>query len=161
MILNKPGKLTDEEFDIMKTHTTAGKDMIDQVIETVNGESYLHEARNLAGYHHEKWNGRGYPEGLSGEDIPLAARIMAIADVFDALSSKRVYKDAMPFEKAVNIIREDAGTHFDPKCAEAFLDSIDEVKAVLDYYNELEESGNKVRGNEITEEAVNETVETE
>ena len=161
VILNKPGKLTDEEFETMKYHTTAGKDMIDQVIETVNGESYLHEARNLAGYHHEKWNGKGYPEGLAGEDIPLSARIMAIADVFDALSSKRCYKDAMPFEKAVNIIREDAGSHFDPKCAEAFLDSLDEVRSVLDYYNELEASGSKVRGNEIKEETLNETVKTE
>ena len=148
VILNKPGKLTDEEFEIMKTHTTAGRDMLDQVIETVHGESYLQEARNLAAYHHEKWNGKGYPTGLAGEEIPLSARIMAIADVFDALSSKRVYKDAMPFEKAVSIIKEDAGTHFDPKCVEAFLDSIDEIKEVLDYYNELEAEGARVRGKE-------------
>ena len=148
VILNKPGKLTDDEFEIMKTHTTAGRDMLDQVIETVHGESYLQEARNLAAYHHEKWNGKGYPTGLAGEEIPLSARIMAIADVFDALSSKRVYKDAMPFEKAVSIIKEDAGTHFDPKCVEAFLDSIDEIKEVLDYYNELEAEGARVRGKE-------------
>lgn len=149
VILNKPGKLTDEEFEIMKTHTTEGKRILSQVIETVHGESYLNEGRNLAAYHHEKWNGKGYPEGLAGEDIPLSARIMAIADVFDALSSKRVYKDAMPFEKAVSIIKEDSGTHFDPKCVEAFLDSLDEVKEVLDYYNELEAEGEGVRGNEI------------
>ena len=139
IILNKPGKLTDEEFRIMQTHTTAGRDLIDQAIQQVQGESYLSEARNLAGYHHEKWNGRGYPEGLSGEDIPLSARIMAVADVFDALTSKRVYKPAMSFEKAVAIIKEDSGTHFDPKCAEAFLDSLDEVKAVLDKYTAYEE----------------------
>ena len=161
VILNKPGKLTDEEYEIMKTHTTAGKDMLDQVIETVNGESYLHEARNLAAYHHEKWNGKGYPEGLSGEDIPLSARVMAIADVFDALSSKRVYKDAMPFDKAVSIIKEDSGTHFDPKCVEAFLDSLDEVKDVLDYYNDLESSGIRVRGNEADTEDLNEYNEKE
>lgn len=149
VILNKPGKLTDEEYEIMKTHTTAGRDLLNQVIETVNGESYLEEGRNLSTYHHEKWNGMGYPEGLSGEDIPLSARIMAIADVFDALSSRRVYKPAMPFDKAVDIIRQDSGSHFDPKCVEAFLDSIDEVKAVLDYYNELEAEGETVRGNEI------------
>lgn len=148
VILNKPGKLTDEEFEIMKTHTTAGKELLDKVIKTVNGESYLDEGRNLAAYHHEKWNGTGYPEGLAGEDIPLSARIMAIADVFDALSSKRCYKDAFPFDKAVSIIKEDSGTHFDPKCVEAFMDNIDRVKEVLDYYNALEAGGEKVRGRE-------------
>ena len=153
VILNKPGKLTDEEFAIMQTHTTAGKEMIEQVIETVHGESYLTEGRNLAGYHHEKWNGSGYPEGLAGEDIPLSARVMAIADVFDALSSKRVYKDAMPFEKAVSIIKEDSGSHFDPKCVEAFIDSLDEIKGVLDYYNELEAKGENVKGHEANKES--------
>ena len=154
VILNKPGKLTDEEFSIMQTHTTAGKEMIDQVIETVDGESYLKEGRNLAAYHHEKWNGKGYPVGLSGEDIPLEARVMAIADVFDALSSKRVYKDAMPFEKAVSIIQEDSGTHFDPKCVEAFVDSLDEIKEVLDYYNELESEGITAKEKEKEKEQV-------
>lgn len=149
MILNKPGKLTDDEFEIMKTHTTAGKELIDQAIQTVHGEGYLTQGRDLAAYHHEKWNGKGYPEGLAGEEIPLSARVMAIADVFDALSSKRIYKDAMPFEKAVSIIKEDAGTHFDPQCVEAFLDSLDEVKKVLDYYNELESEGERVKGKEV------------
>jgi response regulator RpfG family c-di-GMP phosphodiesterase len=139
VILNKPGKLTDEEFEIMKTHTTEGKKLLDRVIESVEGESYLVEGRNLAAYHHEKWNGRGYPEGLSGEDIPLSARVMAIADVFDALTSKRVYKDAMPFEKAVSIIQEDAGTHFDPKCVEAFTASLDEFRAVMERYKDADE----------------------
>lgn len=149
VILNKPGKLTDEEFEIMKTHTTAGRELLDRVIESVEGESYLHEARNLAGSHHEKWNGKGYPDGLAGEDIPLSARIMAIADVFDALTSKRVYKDPMSFDKAVSIIREDSGSHFDPKCVEAFLDSLKDVKGVLEYYYALEAGGITVRGNEI------------
>ena len=152
VILNKPGKLTDEEFAIMQTHTTAGKEMIDQVIQTVHGESYLMGGRNLAGYHHEKWNGKGYPEGLAGEEIPLSARVMAIADVFDALSSKRIYKDAMPFEKAVSIIKEDSGSHFDPKCVEAFLNSLDEIRAVLEQYNELEAKGERVKGNEVSTE---------
>lgn len=129
-ILNKPGKLTDEEFEIMKTHTTAGRMILEQASSKVRGESYLKEAINMAAYHHEKWNGKGYPEGLKGEEIPLSARIMAIADVFDALASKRVYKPAMPFEKALSIIEEEAGQHFDPKCVEAFLDSIDEVRRV-------------------------------
>jgi HD-GYP domain-containing protein (c-di-GMP phosphodiesterase class II) len=102
----------------------------------------------------------GYPDGLAGEDIPLSARIMAIADVFDALTSKRVYKDPMSYEKAVNIIKNDAGTHFDPKCVEAFLDSLDEVKGVLDYYNALEEGGITVRGNELDNpEDRNETIQ--
>lgn len=130
VILNKPGRLTDEEFHIMKGHTTAGKTILEQASSKVRGDSYLSEAISMAASHHEKWDGSGYPQGLKGEEIPLSARIMAIADVFDALASKRVYKDPMPFDKAVDIIKKDAGTHFDPKCVEAFLDSLDEVKQV-------------------------------
>ena len=131
-ILNKPGKLTPEEFDIMKTHTTIGGEILDRAISEIHGESYLREARNLAKYHHEKWSGGGYPEGLSGEDIPLSARIMAIADVFDAVSQKRVYKEAFAFDKSVEIIYRDSGTSFDPKCVEAFMDSLEEIKEVLE-----------------------------
>ncbi len=108
-ILNKPGKLTPEEFEIMKQHTVIGCDILDRAISEIHGESYLREARNLAHYHHEKWAGGGYPEGLSGEDIPLSARIMSIADVFDAVSQKRVYKEAFSFEKSVEIIYRDSG----------------------------------------------------
>ncbi|MCR5785482.1 MAG: HD domain-containing protein [Eubacterium sp.] len=136
-ILNKPGKLTDEEFEIMKTHTTAGRIILEKAIATVSGENYLKEARNMAAYHHEKWNGKGYPEGLHGEVIPLSARIMAVADVFDALTSKRVYKPAMPLEKALDIITEGAGEDFDPKCVEVFMDSLDEVKLVLKKYQNM------------------------
>ena len=131
-ILNKPGKLTPEEFEIMKKHTTIGGDILERAISEIHGESYLREARNLAKYHHEKWIGGGYPEGLSGEDIPLSARIMAIADVFDAVSQKRVYKEAFAFDKSVEIIYRDSGTSFDPKCVEAFMDSLDEIKEVLE-----------------------------
>ncbi len=134
-ILNKPGKLTDEEFAIMKTHTTAGREIIEKTINTVKGESYLKEARNMAAYHHERWDGKGYPEGLHGEVIPLSARIMAVADVFDALTSPRVYKPAFPLDKALSIIQEEAGKQFDPKCVEVLLDSLDEVKVVLGKYN--------------------------
>ena len=88
-ILNKPGKLTDEEYEIMKTHTTAGKKIMEDAISTVEGENYLKEARNMAAYHHERWDGKGYPEGLHGEVIPLSARIIAVADAYDAMSSSR------------------------------------------------------------------------
>ena len=103
----------------------------------MQGENYLKEARNMAAYHHEKWDGTGYPEGLYGEVIPLSARVMAVADVFDALSSKRCYKDAMPLDKALGIITEGVGTAFDPKVVEVFMDHLDEVKAVLKKYNEV------------------------
>ena len=134
-VLNKPGKLTDEEFEIIKTHTTVGKKIMEDAISTVMGENYLKEARNMAAYHHERWDGKGYPDGLHGEIIPLSARIMAVADVFDALTSPRVYKPAFPLDKALDIIKEGKGTQFDPKCVEVFLDNIPEVKVVLKKYN--------------------------
>ncbi|MBP5180570.1 MAG: HD domain-containing protein [Clostridiales bacterium] len=135
-VLNKPGKLTDEEFAIMKTHTTEGRKMIESAISKVEGDTYLKEARNMAGYHHERWDGRGYPEGLHGEVIPLSARVMAVADVFDALVSPRVYKPAFPLEKALSIIQEGAGTQFDPKCVEVFIESIDEAVKIMNKYKE-------------------------
>ena len=135
-VLNKPGRLDDAEYEIMKTHTTAGKQIMQHAIDTVPGAGYLKEARNMAAYHHEKWDGTGYPEGLYGEVIPLSARIMAVADVFDALTSKRIYKPPMPLEKALGIIQDGAGKHFDPLCVEAFMDSLDEVKRVLKKYQD-------------------------
>lgn len=135
-VLNKPGKLTDEEFEIMKTHTSAGKEILEKAISTVKGGSYLKEARNMAAYHHERWDGKGYPEKLHGEVIPLSARVMAVADVFDALASPRVYKPAFPLEKALSIIEEGAGSQFDPKCVEVFMENLDEVKQVLRKYQE-------------------------
>ena len=136
-ILNKPGKLTPEEFEIMKTHASAGKKIMEDAISTVQGENYLKEARNMAAYHHERWDGKGYPEGLHGEVIPLSARIMAVADVFDALTSPRVYKEAFPLEKALAIIEEEAGKQFDPKCVEVFMEALPEVKVVLRKYNKV------------------------
>ncbi len=137
VILNKPGKLTDEEFEIMKSHTTLGSEIISRAIDMVPDSGYLEEAKNLSEYHHEKWNGKGYPHGISGEDIPLSARIMAVADVFDALVSRRSYKKPFPFEKAMSIIREDAGTHFDPLVAEAFLGAEDRVRQVAEDFEHM------------------------
>ena len=134
-VLNKPGKLTDEEYEIMKKHTTAGKQIMEHAINTVEGDNYLKEARNMAAYHHERWDGKGYPEGIHGEVIPLSARIMAVADVFDALTSPRVYKPAFPLEKALAILEEGKGTQFDPKCVEVFMEALPEVKVVLKKYN--------------------------
>ncbi|MBQ9633178.1 MAG: HD domain-containing protein, partial [Lachnospiraceae bacterium] len=137
-VLNKPGRLTDEEYEIMKTHTTEGRKIMEKAIDTVEGENYLKEARNMAAYHHERWDGKGYPEGLHGEVIPLSARIMAVADVFDALASPRIYKPAFPFEEAISIIKEGAGHQFDPKCVEVFLEALPEIKVILKKYNESE-----------------------
>ena len=132
-ILNKPGKLDDEEFATMKTHTTAGAEIIASAMDMVAEENsgYLKEAMNLAHYHHEKWNGTGYPKGLKGEEIPLSARIMAVADVFDALVSKRSYKDGFPFDKAMGIIEEGIGNHFDPNVAGAFIRAKEEVREIM------------------------------
>ena len=129
-ILNKPGKLTDEEFAMMKNHTTAGSKVIGSAMSLVADSGYLNEAKNLANYHHERWDGKGYPSGKAGEEIPLSARIMAVADVFDALVSRRSYKDPFPFEKAMDIIREGAGTQFDPLIAQLFIEAGEEARAI-------------------------------
>lgn len=123
LILNKPGKLTDEEFAIMKSHTTEGWKILTKMVEDAGDTidaGYLKESIEMAHYHHEKWDGTGYPERIKGEDIPLSARIMAVADVFDALVAERVYKKPFTYEKAMSIILEGAGKHFDPIVVEAF-----------------------------------------
>ena len=139
-ILNKKGpeRLTDEEFEIMKTHAMAGSEIIQQTMKTVPESGYLDEARNLAEFHHEKWNGKGYPHGLSGEEIPLSARVMALADVFDALVSKRSYKDPFPFEKAAQIIEEGSGTHFDPKVVEAFVNTKEAFQKISEHFSDVD-----------------------
>ncbi len=136
-ILNKPGKLTDEEFAVMKSHTTAGNQVIASAMSLVVDSGYLQEAKNLATYHHERYDGKGYPSGKAGEDIPLSARIMAVADVFDALVSRRSYKEPFPFDKAMDIIREGAGTQFDPLIAEVFVESADEVKKIAEAHESM------------------------
>jgi len=119
-ILLKPGKLTDEEFDIMKTHTTIGARTIDRLVQRSPGVSFLVAAQQIAHSHHEWFNGRGYPQGLSGQDIPLSSRITTVADVYDAITTIRPYKEAMSHEKAAEIIYNSSGTHFDPCVVEAF-----------------------------------------
>ncbi|MBQ7618436.1 MAG: HD domain-containing protein, partial [Desulfovibrio sp.] len=137
-ILNKPGKLTDEEFALMKTHTSVGGEIIQRIMHTMPDSQYLKEACNLATYHHEKWNGRGYPCGLEAEQIPLSARVMAVADVFDALVSRRSYKEGFPYEKAFAIIQEESGTHFDPQIVAAFFAVKDQIVSVADYFSRVE-----------------------
>jgi putative two-component system response regulator len=120
LILNKPAKLTDEEFRIIKTHAAEGERIIDEIMDKTDDDGFLMHAKMFAGYHHEKWNGTGYPNNLSGTDIPLEGRIMAIADVYDALVSARPYKKPFTHEKAVEIMINDSGTHFDPTLIDVF-----------------------------------------
>ena len=120
-ILRKPGKLTHEEFETMKQHTIYGKDIITASEKRLGNESFLRIAREIAYSHHEWWDGTGYPLGLKGKEIPLAGRLMALADVYDALISKRAYKDAFSHDRAVDIITEAKGTHFDPELVDLFL----------------------------------------
>ena len=126
LILNKPGKLTPEEFGKMQAHCRDGEQIISEIVSQTGEGPFLHHAKLFAGYHHEKWNGRGYPYGLSGEEIPLQGRVMAIADVYDALVSERPYKKAFSHEQAVEIIKNDSGAHFDPKIVEVFINVADD-----------------------------------
>ena len=134
-VLRKPGKYTPEEFDEMKKHSEKGAEIVTQILEGVNNDVFVNIARNVAHYHHEKWNGQGYPKQISGFDIPLEARIMALADVFDALVSKRCYKDKMSYDKAFNIIEESLGSHFDPELGKIFLKCRPQLEA---FYDSLE-----------------------
>lgn len=130
-ILLKPGRFTPEEFEIMKTHTTLGRDAIVHAEKQLGIQvEFLTFAKEIAYSHQEKWDGSGYPEGLSGDDIPISARLMAVADVYDALISRRVYKESMSHEQAVRIITEGRGTHFDPDIVDAFLKLKDEFRAI-------------------------------
>jgi HD-GYP domain-containing protein (c-di-GMP phosphodiesterase class II) len=124
-ILLKPGALTGEEFEVIKTHTTIGSEILTsadlQFYKRIGKQSYLTLAQTVARGHHEKWDGSGYPDGLAGEKIPLAARIVAICDVYDAVTSDRIYKKAWPHERAVQMIKENRGSHFDPVITDIFL----------------------------------------
>ena len=138
-ILNKNGRLTDEEFAIMKTHAAVGKELLDGASDSLGEFRYLIVAKQMAECHHEWWNGNGYPNKLAGEDIPLCARIMAVADVFDALVSKRCYKDPMDLDVAFEIIEKETGTHFDPVVGKIFLECRPEVEKALKELTEEED----------------------
>ncbi|GAL35271.1 response regulator [Vibrio maritimus] len=120
-VLLKPGKLTDDEFDIMKSHPVIGAEALSIAEQQLGSSSFLRVAKEISLTHHEKWDGSGYPKGLSKEEIPLSGRLMALADVYDALISKRVYKPAFSHDKAKAIIVEGRGQHFDPEVVDAFL----------------------------------------
>ena len=133
-VLRKPGKFTDEEYAKMKMHAAEGARIVDQILEGTNNESFHKVAVNVAHYHHERWDGSGYPEGLKGEDIPIEARIMAIADVYDALVSKRVYKDKFSFEDADRIMMESMGRHFDKRLERYYVNA---KPALEEYYRNM------------------------
>jgi len=134
-ILLKPGRFEPHEFEIMKTHCKLGRDAIQHAEDQLGLEvEFLKYAKEIAYGHQEKWDGSGYPEGLAGDAIPISARLMAVADVYDALISRRVYKEGMPHEKAVAIIREGRGSHFDPDIVDAFLALTEQFQAVARRY---------------------------
>jgi putative two-component system response regulator len=134
LILNKPAKLTPEEFEIMKTHVEIGVRAIKKIEENTEEHAFLKHARLIAGAHHEKWDGTGYPAGLGGSDIPLEGRLMAIADVYDALISKRPYKRPMGTDEAKKIIEEGRGTHFDPALVDIFMKVSDDFAEIVKKY---------------------------
>ncbi len=138
-ILLKPGKLTPEEFEIMKTHTQVGRDAITRGEEALGAHvPFLVLAREIAYTHHEKWDGTGYPQGLKGTDIPISGRLMAVADVYDALICRRVYKEPMAHEQAMKIIIGSSGQHFDPTVVDAFVSIEDTIRAIAIAYADTE-----------------------
>ncbi len=133
-VLLKPGKHTPDEWEIMKLHVTIGSDIVGD-----HPSELIQMAKVIAETHHEKWDGSGYPNGLSGEDIPLESRIVMICDVFDALTSKRPYKEPWPTERAIDLINSEAGKHFDPDLVEFFRGIVDEFLVIKDEYPDIEE----------------------
>lgn len=134
-VLQKPGKLTNEEYDMIKQHAKAGGKLIRDNMSTLAESEFLQVAYDMASYHHEKWNGYGYPEGLKGTEIPLSARILAVADVFDALVSKRQYKDGMSVEQAFEIMGKDRGESFEAAILDVFFDAKDELEHLAQKFN--------------------------
>lgn len=132
VILRKQGRFTDEEYAAMKKHSAEGARIVGQILNGVEEEGFVSIAVNIAHYHHEKWDGNGYPSGISGKDIPIEARIMALADVFDALVSKRCYKEAYSYDKAFDIIESSLGSHFDPILGRVFMTCRPELEKLYD-----------------------------
>jgi putative two-component system response regulator len=130
-ILNKRSRLTGDEYEIMKTHAAEGERIIDRMISLAEDEEFFRNAKLFAGYHHERWDGLGYPRGLAGEDIPIQGRAMALVDVYDALVSERPYKVAMGHDEAVKTIMEGAGTQFDPVIANVFYEARQQFRAAM------------------------------
>lgn len=137
-ILLKPGGLTDGEFDVMKTHTLVGGDTLRAANDEATGNGFLEMGCEIAYYHHEKWNGKGYPYGLEGDAIPLVARIVALGDAYDALTTKRPYKEAFSHDRSKDIIVGDAGEHFDPDVVEAFLEREDKFVRIKESFKDAE-----------------------
>jgi response regulator RpfG family c-di-GMP phosphodiesterase len=137
-ILKKEGKLTPMEYEVMKTHADLGRYIINNAISSYKENAFFVMARNIAHYHHEKWDGTGYPEGLKGEEIPLESRLMALADVYDALVSKRVYKEAFSFEETNKIIIDGKGKHFDPILVDGFVEIKDLFREIAQKYSDNE-----------------------
>ena len=131
MILQKPGTLSPEEYKMMQRHTSEGGRLIRENMGRIVNQEFVEVASDIASYHHEKWNGQGYPEQRKGKEIPLCARILAIADVFDALVSKRQYKEGMSLEEAFEIMEKERGTSFEPELLDVFLESKDELKNLM------------------------------
>ena len=131
-VLRKPGKYTDAEYAEMKRHSAEGARIVESILQGVEDDAFVEVAKNVAYYHHEKWNGFGYPMGKAGNDIPVEARIMALADVFDALVSKRCYKDAFSYDEAFSIIEGDLGKHFDPELGRVFMECRPALEALYD-----------------------------
>ncbi|MDA8419217.1 MAG: HD domain-containing protein, partial [Desulfobacteraceae bacterium] len=129
-ILLKPGRLTPEEFEVMQTHVILGGNALSAVDSQMRGQSFLSIGKEIAYYHHEKWNGDGYPNGLKALEIPLSARLVSLADVYDAITSKRCYKEPFSHETALEIITNEKGTSFDPELVEAFLANEGEFKRI-------------------------------
>ncbi len=137
-ILQKPGMLDDDEYLKMKLHAIKGGQIIQEAYKNLGNEDFQNMAFEVARHHHEKWNGKGYPDGLSGDEIPLCARIMAVADVFDAVSEKRCYRDAMPLDKCFDIIRNGSGNAFDPVIADTFIAMRDKVEKLHSEFADIE-----------------------
>ena len=147
-VLLKAGRLTDEEFEEMKKHTNYGEEALRITEQKLGGDTFLHLAREIAYTHQEKWDGSGYPRGLKGDEIPISGRLMALADVYDALISKRVYKPPFPHEKAVGIIVEGKGSHFDPDIVDAFAELEDTFRNIALTFADYDEERQMLGGGE-------------